>query len=375
MQLIQKKLVITTLSCILLFSMYNTANSMTTEELKQKFQALDSIDSHQVYEMLQSKHGINTDYKATSKLQQIMSRLTNVIDDPTMYNKPYKYFVNNENYFNAFCSLGHNLTVNIGTFTALNFHTDELAFVVAHELSHGKHGDPLKNELDRLTMSEIKQKANEESGALEKIFNEIVYSNSSAKGITLPNEKRADEEAFEYCAKAGYNIGAGAALYQRIIDNTSTSKKIMNYVGNTSEYFILFKLFSPNDHPDYKQRRDMYSNKLTVFSNGIVKVDSSNGRISVNNKDIGIPAAAFNQTSTERAYIVAGDMARAYRNCPLSNLKPRIIDGQIYIGDYAILTITQNDNSKDWIDNLNIANGFAQEANKSLWSKTLDIFK
>lgn len=69
-----------------------------------------------------------------------MNRLTYVIslDDPSINDKPYNYFVNNDETYNAFCTVGHNLTVNTGMFKLLNNNQDELAIVVAHELAHGQ---------------------------------------------------------------------------------------------------------------------------------------------------------------------------------------------------------------------------------------------
>lgn len=62
-----------------------------------------------------------------------------------------------------------------------------------------------------------------------------------AKGITKKQEQSADDIAFDYTVKAGYNIGAGAATWQRFIDKMGESKK--NFVG---------ELFSPSDHPSHQ---------------------------------------------------------------------------------------------------------------------------
>ena len=50
--------------------------------------------------------------------------------------------MNNSTKFNAYCTLGHNVSVNIGLFTTLNYNEDEVAFVLGHELGHGEQHDP-----------------------------------------------------------------------------------------------------------------------------------------------------------------------------------------------------------------------------------------
>lgn len=72
-------------------------------------------------------------------LDDIMGRLTQGIgaSDPSIYNKPYLYFLNADQTFNASCGLGHVMTVNEGIFN-LSENIDEIAVVIAHEMGHGQ---------------------------------------------------------------------------------------------------------------------------------------------------------------------------------------------------------------------------------------------
>lgn len=72
-------------------------------------------------------------------LDDIMGRLTQGIGatDPSIYNKPYLYFLNADQTFNASCGLGHVMTVNEGIFN-LSENIDEIAVVIAHEMGHGQ---------------------------------------------------------------------------------------------------------------------------------------------------------------------------------------------------------------------------------------------
>src|SRR5574344_2720644 len=88
--------------------------------------------------------GVNYDPTANAMLDRVMSRLSSAIavDDPSIKKEPYHHFVNNQKSFNAFCTLGHNMSVNIGLFNVLNYNEDEIAFVVGHEMGHGQRNDP-----------------------------------------------------------------------------------------------------------------------------------------------------------------------------------------------------------------------------------------
>ena len=65
-----------------------------------------------------SQYGVNHDSYLNNQLHRIMANLTKGIGaiDPSIYQKPYNYFINNQKTFNAFCTLGHNLSVNTGLF-------------------------------------------------------------------------------------------------------------------------------------------------------------------------------------------------------------------------------------------------------------------
>ena len=91
----------------------------------QQTKALNYLDNqgrNQYFAQVEKTYGINNDPTANAMLDNIMGRLTTSIAavDPSIKTKPYNYFVNNEKSFNAFCTLGHNLSVNIGAFNLGN---------------------------------------------------------------------------------------------------------------------------------------------------------------------------------------------------------------------------------------------------------------
>ena len=100
--------------------------------LNKQVSYLDNKGRDEYMGQIKDKYGVNTDPVANAMLARIMTRLSDAValTDDSVVKKPYNYFVNNVNSFNAFCTLGHNMSVNIGAFTKLNYNEDELAFVI-----------------------------------------------------------------------------------------------------------------------------------------------------------------------------------------------------------------------------------------------------
>ena len=325
--------------------------AVAMNQINAQIKQLDNEKRDEFFQQLQEKNGVNDSYEANAQLDRIMSRLTKVIAkyDETVYNKPYNYFVNNDKSFNAFCTLGHNVSVNIGLFETLNYHEDEIAFVIGHELAHGTHNDPangVKKQVGVQVLASIAA-SSVGGGSLANLGAAVVGNLGTAKGITLPMEKRADKDAFVYCSEAGYNVGAGAAVWQKIIDGTKDKKQSMSTIN---------QLFNPSDHPKHINRRNDYSKTITEYSNKWVSINDENGEISVNKVKIGTPAAAFGQSAQERAYMVAGDIAQVYHDNGGMKANAYYSGGHVYLNDTQILTVTSGDDASSWVSNLQVAN-------------------
>ena len=323
------------------------AMSQVNSQIKQ----LDNDKRDELFQQLKQKNGVNKTYKANAQLNRIMGRLTKVIAkyDETVYNKPYNYFVNNDKSFNAFCTMGHNLSVNIGLFETLNYQEDEIAFVIGHELAHGTHNDPANGVKKQVGMQVLASIAASSVGGgdLANMGAAVVSNLGTAKGITMPMEKRADKDAFVYCSEAGYNVGAGAAIWQKIIDGTKDKKESMSTIN---------QIFNPSDHPKHINRRNDYSKTITEYSNKWVTVNDENGEISVNKVKIGTPAAADGQSAQERAYMVAGEIAQVYHANGGVKANAYYSSGYVYLNNTPILTVTSGDDASNWVSNLQVAN-------------------
>lgn len=99
-----------------------------TEEGRQKLLA-----------QYKKKLGVNEDAFLNGQLEDMMAEMTRGIRavDSSIDKKPYVYFINNETSFNAFCSMGHVMSVNTGLYSMTTV-PDEIAVVLLHEMATAK---------------------------------------------------------------------------------------------------------------------------------------------------------------------------------------------------------------------------------------------
>lgn len=116
------------------------------QEINKALNYYDNDGRYELFEAIKQDDGVNGDYNANAMLGRIMQCMTPAIakNDPTISSKPYNYFVNNQEFFNAYCTLEHNVSVNIGAFWFLDYNEDKMAAVIAHELVHGQKEHPIK---------------------------------------------------------------------------------------------------------------------------------------------------------------------------------------------------------------------------------------
>lgn len=295
------------------------------EEGRQKF-----------FTQLKNKYGVNEDAALNQRLDTIMSNLSNAIAtvDPSINDKPYNYFINNEKSFNAFCTLGHNMSVNTGLFGLLS-NEDEIAVVLGHEMGHGQKDHPAKgirNSMPYELAAEIYSAS--QGGSVGSTAVASIFANyATATQVTKPQEWEADNLAFEYITHSGYNPGACAAVWQRVIEKQG-SQGSTNFAG---------EIFSPNDHPTNEQRRENYEKKLTAYSGNHITVKDA--IVQVNGHDFVAPAAAGGMSSAERSYFVAGNLAAAYHNGHAEDTAYVSESGTLMLGAQPIMTPAAGDPS------------------------------
>ena len=269
--------------------------------LNKQVAYLDNKGRDEYMGQIKDKYGINTDPTANAMLARIMTRLSDAValTDDSIVKKPYNYFVNNDKSFNAFCTLGHNMSVNIGAFDKLNYNEDELAFVIAHEMGHGQKNHPAAGVKRALPVSIVAALyASQNRNTASSIGAALVSTVGTAKWVTKPMESQADKLAFDYAVAAGYNVGAGAALWQHILEQN----------GSKSSGFA--ELF--NDHPTSLARRTNYNKKITEWSGKQVKVNEENGLISVMGQPFYTPEKTSTMSPQEQAFLIAGNLSSVF---------------------------------------------------------------
>ena len=269
--------------------------------LNKQVSYLDNKGRDEYMGQIKDKYGVNTDPTANAMLARIMTRLSDAValTDDSIVKKPYNYFVNNDKSFNAFCTLGHNMSVNIGAFNKLNYNEDELAFVIAHEMGHGQKNHPAAGVKRALPLSILGALyASQNRNSASSVGAALVTTIGTAKWVTKPMESQADKLAFDYAVAAGYNVGAGAALWQHILEQN----------GSKSSGFA--ELF--NDHPTSVSRRDNYNKKITEWSKDQVSVNKETGLITVAGKPFYTPAKTTNMSPQEQAFLIAGNLSAVF---------------------------------------------------------------
>lgn len=310
--------------------------------LNKQLNYLDNQGRNDYMKQIKEKYGVNTDTRANEMVARVMTNLSASVakTDSSITKKPYNYFVNNDTSFNAFCTIGHNMSVNIGLFEPLNYNENEVAFVLAHEMGHGQKNHAIAGVRKAMPLDLIAAYYGAGGGAAQ-LGSAILDQIGTAKLVTKPMETEADALAFNYATGAGYNIGGGAALWQRMLDKSSSVK--------TSSVMELF-----NDHPTNVNRRDTYSNDITKYSNNVVKVNKDSGMISLKGKDWYQPEDMSSMSGKERAYLIAGNLSAVYHNGnkPKSSDVYTSGDNLLYVGQQPIMDLSPAKNPTEVTNNL-----------------------
>lgn len=287
----------------------------------------------------QQQTGVNNDYYLNQKLQTIMNNLTRGVAavDPSINDKPYLWYVSADQSFNAACSFGHVMMVNTGLFNYLAT-DDEIAAVVGHEMGHGQKGHVKKGVLKSIDRNFVISLGAAAAGgsALTNLAASVTAIHLDAHS-TKKDEWEADNMSFEYLKNTNYNLGAGAAAFQKMVELTS------NYKQSGLE-----KIFNPSDHPNSDARRDNHIKKLAEYSGA--NIDMKEGTVTINKKMFVTPAPTETMSSAERACFVLGNLAAAYHNGHASS--SAYLNGNVVmLGGQPIMTIEYGDESGEVLVN------------------------
>jgi len=301
-------------------------------QAKKQIDAFNNTDEGRqyLYNMFREKYGVNDDYTLNNRLKNIMANLSNAVAavDPSINEKPYLYFVSADETLNAACSMGHVMMVNTGAFTYLAT-DDEIAAIVGHEMGHGQKDHVAKGTKKRINKQTLASVAVSAAGGstIANVVGSIALTNSVAHG-DRKHETEADNMAWEYILNTNYNIGACAAVMQRLaeIGGEKSGSNILN----------------PSDHPETGKRRDNYATKLYEYSGK--HASARDGVVTVNGKTFMTVAQTSTMSSAERSFFVLGNLAKAYHTGK-NHFDATVKNGTVYLGDQAIVTPTSGDES------------------------------
>lgn len=289
----------------------------------------------ELYQNFRQKYGVNENPEYNAELNRIMENLTRGVAkiDSTIKDKPYIYFVAEQDSINAACSMGHVMMVNAGVFKQITSE-DEIAAIVAHEIGHGQRDHVVKANRKHLQKAITASVAGAAIGAtvgggvVTSIITDIALTHSVAHG-DRKHETEADLLGFDYMTHTQYNPGACAAVMQKFVEMSIGAKR--------SGALAFFK---PSDHPDSEKRRDAYVKKLYDYSGK--HVTAKNGVVTVNGKIFMTVAATADMSSAERSYFVLGNLATAY-NKGLNKEPVTVQDGVVMLGTQPIVMPLEGD--------------------------------
>ena len=260
------------------------------------FNKMDNSKEGQEQSLARAKK--QTGYLEDSAAQARVQRIMKTLEASPSVKRSYVVYANPSDDFNAFATVGRVMSVNKGALDLLD--DDELAYVMAHEISHGEHKDIVNGLKKQVGLSTAVSLA-AGGGGNAAILSNITGNYMENQVFTMGQEKAADELGFKILSESPYNVG-GAAASMAVLRN---------------KYGDLYReglnqVFSPNNHPKTSSRVKDNIDRMYTYSGNHVTVD--NGAVFVNGVNIYSPANSGRYTGEERAYFMAGKLARLYHN-------------------------------------------------------------
>ena len=264
------------------------------------------------------KNGVDKNKRDVELVNSVMTRLVNNGKYELRVNSlPFVWNVNDDERFNAACFPMNYISVNRGLVRNLNGDENQIAAVLAHEMTHG---------LEQHSAKSYAQAVAQQLGAMMIGMNVDNGSNidwgkfsamvdySIAKNINVPVEYEADEGGFYLMTSAGFNPGGGAAAMNRL----------GYYVRYETQNILEFDVHDRpsdetfSDHPDTDKREAKLSQMMSDYGGGHVivrKIDRAY-RVLIDGREIFYSMNMGNDPTSAaiNAYYFAGGLSRAFHD-------------------------------------------------------------
>ena len=257
---------------------------------------MDNSEQGQQESLARTKE--KTGYLNDSAAQARVNRIMKTLEASPSVKRSYVVYANPDTEFNAFATLGRVMSINKGALDTLD--DDQLAYVMAHEIAHGEHKDIINGAKKQIGLSTaVGIAAGGSEGAA--LLSNVAGNYLSNQVFTMSQEKAADELGFKILSESPYNVGGAAG----------SMAVLRNKVG---EHYRegLSQVVAPNNHPKLTDRVNNNIARMYTYSGKHVNV--SKGAVYVNGDNIYSPAGSGRYTGEERAYYMAGKLARLYHN-------------------------------------------------------------
>lgn len=262
----------------------------------------------------EAKNGTDRNPNDLAVVNSVMEQLVTRGDYVLRANSlPFIWHVNNSQEFNAACYPTNYISVNRALVRGLNLDHDELAAVLAHEMTHGLEQHSASNYAQAVAQYYGMSFLNMDMGLMNWQKLNALANYSIAKNVTLPTEYDADEGGFYILTSAGFNPGAGAAAMARMGHYlTYETQNVLEH-----QYFDEkeSKQENYNDHPDTDKREAKLAQMMTDYSAGHVAVVNKN-EIHIDGErllTVDWTTEEFDNTP-ENAYYTAGAIAKAFHD-------------------------------------------------------------
>ena len=310
---------------------------------------MDNSEQGQQESLARTKE--KTGYLNDSAAQERVQRILKTLEASPSVKRSYVVYANPDTEFNAFATLGRVMSVNKGALDTLD--DDQLAYVMAHEIAHGEHKDIINGAKKQIGLSTaVGIAAGGSEGAA--LLSNVAGNYLSNQVFTMSQEKAADELGFKILSESPYNVGGAAG----------SMAVLRNKVG---EHYRegLSQVVAPNNHPKLSDRVNNNISRMYTYSGNHVNV--SNGAVYVNGDNIYSPAGSGRYTGEERAYYMAGKLARLYHNNQITPGSASYSGGTVTVAGQSIVSTPNSDVALQVATNLN--NAFVKPAGAAVNAK------